>query len=80
LERFPWLQLFNGCGKFVQNFKGEILKDVMLEGIKENVVCLPVHHAIAVQKQHQDWAKELMLGTWQGHLNCDRVKVKEDLP
>jgi len=40
----------------------------MLEGIKEDIVCLPVHDAVAVQQQHQDWAREVMLETWQEHL------------
>jgi len=56
------------------------LDDVMLEGIKEDIVCLPVHGTIAVQQQHQDWTKEVMLETWQEHLGGVRTKVKVDLP
>ena len=67
-KRYPKLQLFNGWGIFAQNLEGQILKDVMLEGIKEDIVCLPVHDAVAVQQQHQDWAREVMLETWQEHL------------
>ena len=52
----------------------------MLEGIKENIVCLPVHHAIAVQQQHQYWAMGAMLETWQAHLDGVKTKVKVDLP
>ena len=63
-KRYPKLKLFNGWGIFAQNLEGQILKDVMLEGIKDDIVCLPVHDAIAVQQQHQDWAKEVMLETW----------------
>ena len=48
-KRYPKLQLFNGWGIFAQNLEGQILKDVMLEGIKEDIVCLPVHDALAVQ-------------------------------
>ena len=40
----------------------------MLEGINESIVCLPVHDAVAVQQQHQDWAKDVILATWQAHL------------
>ena len=79
-KRYPKLQLFNGWGIFAQNLEGQILKDVMLEGIKEDIVCLPVHDAIAVQQQHQDWAKEVMLETWQEHLDGVKTKVKVDLP
>jgi len=80
LKRFPKLQLFNGWGIFAQNFEGQILKDVLLEGIKEDIVCLPVHDAVAVQQQHQDWAKEVMLETWRRHLDGVGTKVKVDLP
>ena len=75
LKRFPKLQLFKGWGIFAQNFEGQILKDVMLEGIKDDIVCLPVHDAIAVQQQHQGWAKEVTLETWQAHLDGVRTKV-----
>ena len=79
-KRYPKLQLFKGWGIFAQNLEGQILKDVMLEGIKEGIVCLPVHDAIAVQQQHQDWAREVMLETWQAHLDGVGTKVKVDLP
>jgi hypothetical protein len=79
-KRYPKLQLFKGWGIFAQNLEGQILKDVMLEGIKEDIVCLPVHDAIAVQQQYQDWAKEVMLETWQAHLDGVKTKVKVDFP
>ena len=79
-KRYPKLQLFKGWGIFAQNLEGQILKDVMLEGIKDDIVCLPVHDAIAVQQQHQQWAKEVMLETWQAHLDGVGTKVKVDLP
>jgi len=37
-------------------------------------------HAPAVQQQHQNWAKEVMLETWQAHLGGVMTKVKVDLP
>ena len=40
--------------------KRQILKDVMVLGLKEGIVCLPVHDAIALQKEHKDWAVETM--------------------
>ena len=79
-KRFPKVELFKGWGIFAQNLEGQILKDVLLEGIKEDIVCLPVHDAVAVQQQHQDWAKEVMLETWQEHLDGVKSKVKVDLP
>jgi hypothetical protein len=80
LKRFPKLDLYKGWGLHAQNLEGQILKDVLLEGIKEDIVCLPVHDAIAVQQQHKDWAKEVMLETWQEHLDGVKTKVKVDFP
>ena len=79
LRRYPKLELFKGWGIFAQNFEGQILKDVLLEGIKEDIVCLPVHDAVAVQEQHQNWAKEVMLETWQEHMHGVRTHVKLDI-
>ena len=79
LKRYPKLELFKGWGIFAQNFEGQILKDVLLEGIKEDIVCLPVHDAVAVQQQHQNWAKEVMLETWQEHMDGVKTRVKVDI-
>jgi hypothetical protein len=80
LKRFPKLELFKGWGISLQNLEGQILKDVLLEGIKEDIVCLPVHDAIAVQQGHEEWAKEVMLETWQEHAKGVGTMVKVDYP
>jgi hypothetical protein len=80
LKRYPKLDLYKGWGLHAQNLEGQILKNVILKGIKEDIVCLPVHDAVAVQQQHQNWAKEVMLETWQAYLDGVRTKVKVDLP
>ena len=80
LKRFPKLQLFKGWGVYAQNFEGQILKDVMLQGVKKDIVCLPVHDAVAVQQQHQEWAIEVMLETWSRHMDGLKTKVKVDMP
>jgi hypothetical protein len=79
-KRFPKLSLFDGWGVRLQNLEGQILKDVLLEGIKEDIVCLPVHDAIAVQQGHEEWAKEVMLETWQERAKGVGTKVKVDYP
>ena len=61
---FPKLDLFNGWGIYAQNFEGQILKNVMLEGVKQGVVCLPVHDAVAVPLDHIGWACEEMSYQW----------------
>jgi hypothetical protein len=47
---------------------------------KEDIVCLPVHDAIGVQQGHEDWAKEVMLETWQEHAKGVGTMVKVDYP
>ena len=64
LRVFPKLELFSGWGLYAQNLEGQILKNVMLEGVKKDIVCLPVHDAVAIQQQHLDWAEETMLECW----------------
>ena len=35
---------------------------------------------LLIQQQHQDWVKEIMLETWQEHLDGIKTKVKVDVP
>ena len=80
LKRFPKLQLFKGWGVYAQNFEGQILKDVILQGVKKDVACLPVHDAVAVQQNHREWAEEVMLETWSRYMDGVKTKVKVDMP
>ena len=75
---FPELQLFIGWTHQAQNLEGQILKKVMLQGVDEGIVCLPVHDAVAVPKRHQAWAETAMVHAWTDSVGCDvkpRVKV-----
>ncbi|MBV27139.1 MAG: hypothetical protein CMQ13_03625, partial [Gammaproteobacteria bacterium] len=74
----PDLQLFIGWTHQAQNLKGQILKKVMLQGVDEGIVCLPVHDAVAVPQRHQAWAEAAMVHAWTDAVGCDvkpRVKV-----
>jgi hypothetical protein len=76
---YPDLKLFIGWTHQAQNLEGQILKKVMLQGVDEGIVCLPVHDAIAVPKRHQFWAVKTMMKTWTDVVGCDvkpRVKVE----
>jgi len=75
---YPELQLFIGWTHQAQNLEGQILKKVMLQGVDEGIVCLPIHDAIAVPKRHQFWAVKTMMRTWTDAVGCyvkPRVKV-----
>ena len=80
LQRYPKLQFFNGWGTNLQSLEGQILKDVMFQGLQEGIVCLPVHDAIAAQQEHKDWAVETMKHTWTIHLDGCPTRVTVDMP
>ena len=61
---YPDLKLFIGWTHQAQNLEGQILKKLMLKGVDEGVVCLPIHDAVAVPKRHQLWAVKTMISTW----------------
>ena len=81
LKRYPKLSLYTGFGVNAQSLEGQILKQVMLEGVHKGIVASPVHDAVAVTQDNADWAKEAMLRAWFEHANSggrvvrSRVKV-----
>ena len=82
LKRYPKLNLYTGFGVNAQSLEGQILKQVMLEGVEQGIVALPVHDAVAVTQDNADWAKEAMLRAWFEHANSGgsvaRSRVKAD--
>ena len=78
---YPDLQLFIGWTHQAQNLEGQILKNVMLQGVDAGIVCLPVHDAVAVPKKHQLWAVKAMMKAWTDAVGCDvKPRVKVDKP
>lgn len=61
---YPKVGLYSHFGLIAMNLEGEILKQVMLRGVKDGVLALPIHDACAVETQHEQWAKETMLEAW----------------
>ena len=81
LKIFPKLELFSGWGIYAQNFEGQILKNVMLEGVKQGIVCLPVHDAVAVPLDAIGWACDEMRHQWDKQMRVSGLaKVSTDLP
>ena len=77
----PKLKLFNGWGIYAQNFEGQILKNVMLEGVKHGIVFLPVHDAVAVPLDHIGWACEEMRYQWDKQMDVSGLaRVSTDIP
>ena len=80
LKRYPKINLFEGWGMSAQNLEGAILRKVMLEGIEQDIVSLPVHDAIAVKQGDAEWAKEAMSRLWtEETLGC-KTRLKVDYP
>ena len=79
-RRFPDLKLYDDWGTSAQNLEGAILREVMLAGIKKDIVVLPVHDAVAVQQRHEGWAVDAMLESWNKHVGHDFARVKVDRP
>ena len=84
LKRYPKLSLYTGFGVNAQSLEGQILKQVMLEGVEQGIVALPVHDAVAVTQDNADWAKEAMLRAWFELANSGggvaRSRAKVDYP
>ena len=78
LKRFPKLKLFDGWGLSAQNLEGAILRKVMLEGIEQGIVSLPVHDAIAVKQGDAEWAKEAMERVWTDETLGCKTRLKVD--
>ena len=57
-----------------------MLRQVMLKGVEEDIVVLPVHDAVAVQQRHEDWASDEMAAAWDKHVDSVRAKLKVDRP
>ena len=57
-----------------------MLPEVVLKGVEEDIVVLPVHDAVAVQQKHESWAFDAMAAAWEEHVGSGRAKLKADRP
>ena len=80
LKRYPKINLFDGWGLSAQNLEGAILRKVMLEGIEEGIVSLPVHDAIAVKQGDAEWAMKAMSRLWTDETLGGKTRLKVDYP
>jgi hypothetical protein len=62
---YPNLGLHCGFALTAMQLEGLILKDVLLRGVRTGILALPIHDAVAVEFDHQDWAKDVMEDAWQ---------------
>ena len=57
---YPNLGLHCGFALTAMQLEGLILKDVLLRGVRTGIFALPIHDAVAVEFDNQDWAKDAM--------------------
>jgi hypothetical protein len=65
---YPDVPLFSegiNFGVIAQNLEGRILRRVMLQGIQENILALPIHDAVAVELDRMSWACDAMRDAWE---------------
>jgi len=72
---YPELPYYQGWANIAMNYEGEIIKQVMLEGMESNIVVLPIHDAVAVQEKHKAWAEEAMIRLWNDVVGVDACEV-----
>lgn len=68
-----------GRGLELQRRDSDIAIDVLLKLIDEGIVALPVHDAFIVPLSKKDYARSVMIDTFQEHVGGE-VKVSEKLP
>ena len=62
---YPNLDLYAGQSLAAMQLEGLILRDVLHKGALMGILALPVHDAVAVQVDHERWAKDAMTEMWE---------------
>ena len=68
-KKYPEVNLYSNFGLTAMHIEGLILTQVLSEGMKQNIFCLPIHDAIAVEAKNSDWAASVMEQTWYQIVN-----------
>ena len=62
---YPKLNLYCRFALMAMQLEGLIMRKVLLRGTEAGILALPIHDAIAVEFDNQDWAKDVMEEVWQ---------------
>jgi hypothetical protein len=62
---YKGLNLFCRFGLTAMQYEGLVMRQVLMQGIKDNKFALPIHDAVAVEFDNQFWAKDAMVDAWQ---------------
>ena len=74
-SRYPKVPLYCSWSLEAMNHEGELLIRVMLKGVEEDIVVIPVHDAIAVKKVDEEWAIRTLKETWLEYFKYDYCMV-----
>ena len=73
---YPLVPLYQSLSMSFMNHEGTILKAVMLKGVEEGIVVLPIHDAIAVRQSDSQWGEEALKAAWKNLFGTDCCEVK----
>lgn len=79
-RNLPNIPLYESWSKIAMNLEGEMVKYVMLLGVKYQKVVLPIHDAIAVKVRDAEWAKNAMHLAWLEVMREDYCEVDIQYP
>ena len=79
-NNYPLVPLYQSLSMGFMNHEGTILKEVMLKGVEEGVVVLPIHDAIAVKQLDRQWGEEALKAAWKSFFGTDYCEVKVERP
>ena len=65
LKVYPKLELFNGRGIYAQNFEGQILKNVMLEGVKQGIPVFPLHDELICPIESKEAVQQTLISSFR---------------
>ena len=74
-SKYPKVPLYIKWSLGAMNHEGELMMRVMLKGLKEDKVVLPVHDALAVKKVDEEWAIRTLKETWLDYFGYDYCMV-----
>ena len=75
-DTYPLVPLYQSLSIRFMNHEGTMLKEVMLRGVEEGIVVLPIHDAIAVKQSDIDWGVTALKTAWNDLFDRDYCEVK----
>ena len=75
-DTYPLVPLYQSLSIRLMNHEGTMLKEVMLRGVEEGIVVLPIHDAIAVKQSDIDWGVTALKTAWNDLFDTDYCEVK----